>query len=129
LERGIPRRITLHGALDRDAVAAWMARADLLLQPSLFESYGMALAEACAVGLPALSFDVGAAQRLIADGSSGYVVAAGDWAAFAHRLDRLLAQPALRARFEHALAQTPVRPWQCAYAELSAAFDVLVGEV
>ena len=122
---GLADRSTLHGALDQDAVAAWMARADVLLQPSLFESYGMALAEACAVGLPAVSFDVGAAGRLIADGMSGYVVAARDWDAFTRRLDRLLAEPALRASFERALAQTPVRRWERAYADLNAAFDAL----
>ena len=39
---GLIQRIIFHGALSQPQVAAMMAATDLLLQPSIFESYGMA---------------------------------------------------------------------------------------
>lgn len=120
---GLGARITLHGALPREKVAVLMSEADLLLHPSLFESYGMVLAEARATRLPAVSFRVGAAQRLIEHGATGFLAAPGDWSAFARCLRRLLEDPALRPTFERNLARAPIRRWEHAYADLRSACE------
>jgi glycosyltransferase involved in cell wall biosynthesis len=119
--RGLSERIAFHGALSQLQVAARMAAADLLLQPSLFESYGMALAEAAAIGLPALAFRIGAAERLIRHEATGFLAPAGDWQAFGDYLAALIADPSLRARFERNLAAEPVRGWQATLADFQAA--------
>jgi glycosyltransferase involved in cell wall biosynthesis len=123
---GLRDRITLHGVLPQDEVAALMAKSDLLLHPSLFESYAMVLAEARAVGLPALSFRVGAAQRLIEHGATGFVAAAGDWSEFGRHLETLLAEPELRAALERNLAAAPVRGWDRTYAEFRAVCESML---
>ena len=71
---GLTERITFHGALPQEAVAALMADSDLFVCPSTFEAYGMAVAEAVAVGLPVLSNRVGAADQLIQHGVRHRVV-------------------------------------------------------
>jgi glycosyltransferase involved in cell wall biosynthesis len=50
-------RVVVHGALPHDQVAGVLARHDLLLLPSLGESFGQAIAEALAAGCPALVSD------------------------------------------------------------------------
>ena len=51
---GLADRLTFHGALGQQGVAALMACSDLFIFASRFEAYGMALAEAVAAGLPVL---------------------------------------------------------------------------
>ena len=123
---GLIGRITFHGVLSQHEVAVRMADADLLLQPSLFESYGMTLVEAAAVGLPALAFRVGAAERLVRHGSTGLLAPAGDWAAFGDYLCTLTADASLRATFERNLAAEPVRGWEATLADFRAACEAML---
>lgn len=118
---GLRARIVFHGELTQARVAARMAQADVLLHPSLFESYGMVLAEAAAVGLPAVAFRVGAAERLVRHGATGLLAGAADWDTLGRHLVALLEQPGLRARFECNLALSPVRDWDRALADFRAA--------
>ncbi|MPZ44022.1 MAG: glycosyltransferase [Betaproteobacteria bacterium] len=126
--KGLIERITFHGVQSQPQVAARMAAADLLLQPSLFESYGMALAEAAAVGLPALAFRVGAAERIVRHGTTGFVAPAEDWRAFGDYLRALIADPALRATFERNLAGEPVRGWEATFVDFRAACESMLAE-
>jgi glycosyltransferase involved in cell wall biosynthesis len=123
---GLIQSITFHGVLSQPQVAARMAAADLLLQPSLFESYGMALAEAAAIGLPALAFRVGAAERLVRHGSTGFLAPAGDWGAFGDYLRAFTADPSLRAAFQRNLAREPVRGWEATLADFRTACETLL---
>ena len=123
---GVGDRVVLHGALPQPQVAARMASADLLLHPSAFESYGMVLAEAAAVGLPAVAFRVGAAERLVAHGETGFVPPPGDWEAFGRHLAALLDDPGLRMRFERNLAARPVRRWDRTLDEFRAACETML---
>jgi glycosyltransferase involved in cell wall biosynthesis len=56
------------------------------------------IVEAMSCGLPVVSTDVGAIPEMIAEGETGFVVPALDDAALAGALERLVADPALRAR-------------------------------
>ena len=68
-------RVTLEGELDEAAVAERYDRADLFVLPTLYEGYGMAVAEALAHGVPVISTPTGAIPDLAADGG-GFVDAA-----------------------------------------------------
>jgi glycosyltransferase involved in cell wall biosynthesis len=109
---GLDARIRRYGPLDQTAIALLMANMDLFVFPSLFEAYGMALAEAAAAGLPALTTDVGAASHIYHHGSTGLVVPAGDTGDFETCLRELISNADLRERFRENLRACTPRTWQ-----------------
>ena len=99
----LPQRIRrrVHLALlpmdeaDENAVIvnALQRRADVVAQKSLAEGFGLTVAEAMWKGRPVVASDVGGIQDQIEDGVTGYLVGPTDLAAFADRVNRLLADP------------------------------------
>ncbi len=75
--------------------------------PTFREPWGLVVNEAMNQGLPVIASDaVGAvAGGLVRDGHNGLVVPAGDSDALAEAINRLAAEPALRARLGEAGAQ------------------------
>ncbi|MCB2015942.1 MAG: glycosyltransferase family 1 protein [Hydrogenophaga sp.] len=69
------------------------ASADLLLFPSLTETFGNVTLEALASGLPVLAFDCAAAAELIQDGHNGWLVPPGDSEAFVRAVVSLAQAP------------------------------------
>jgi glycosyltransferase involved in cell wall biosynthesis len=94
-------RIALVGAVGRDGIEALYARADILVSPSLYEGYGMVLAEALAHGLPLVASTGGAAAETVPD-SAALKVAPGDVDALSAALRRMIADPGLRRRLADA---------------------------
>lgn len=70
------------GMQSQDQLAACYASADLLLFPSLTETFGNVTLEALSSGLPVLAFDTAAAAEWVRHGHNGWVVPAGDAPAF-----------------------------------------------
>jgi glycosyltransferase involved in cell wall biosynthesis len=98
---GLGRRIALAGPLNDEQLGRLYAAADLFLMPSLYEGYGMALAEAMAHGLPIVSTTGGAAAETVPD-PAALKVPPGDETALATAIERLLVDPSLRARMADA---------------------------
>jgi len=87
-------RITRAGCLPPAGVAAELRRADLLVSASRDESFGMAVAEAVACGVPVLAFDTGEIATAVEDGRNGWLIPSrADDAMFARQLVSLLDQP------------------------------------
>jgi glycosyltransferase involved in cell wall biosynthesis len=78
-----------------------LASADIYVSPSHTEGFGRAVVEAMAAGLPVVATDIPAMRGIIEDGVEGVLVPAGDPAAMAAALGRLLGSrdgwPALSA--------------------------------
>lgn len=74
------------------------AAADAVLLPSEDEPLGLALLEGMAAGLPAVGARSGGIPEIIVDGVSGLLAEAGNPAAFAEALERVLTDDALRER-------------------------------
>ena len=94
---GLADRVDLIGDLDVAGLAVHYDRADLFVLATLYEGYGMAVAEALARGLPVISTATGAIPELVTD-EAGIVVPPGDLAAFTAALARVVGDPALRQR-------------------------------
>ena len=78
-------RIQYVGMLTRRAMLTAMKAATLLVQPSLvYETFGMAVLEAFATGLPAIVPDHGALNELVDSQRTGWHFRAGDAGALAH---------------------------------------------
>jgi glycosyltransferase involved in cell wall biosynthesis len=95
LERRCPDAV-FTGLLAPEAVAVTLASADVFVSPSAAGSFGAALLEAQACGLPAVVADGGGLRENLLPGRSGFVCRAGDAADFADRIGRLLRQPDMR---------------------------------
>ena len=85
-------RIVLTGAIDEAALAREFDAADLYVSASLFEGYGMALAEALAHGLPIVATRAGAIPRTVPPAAS-VLVSPGDADGLAEAIRSLLDQP------------------------------------
>src|SRR3954466_1219237 len=128
-ELRIGDRVDLLGDLDADALAIQYDRADLFVLPTLYEGYGMAVAEALARGLPVISTATGGIAELVGD-AAGIVVAPGDVAAFAAALARVLDDASLRARLAEGarLARNRLPTWDDTVSTIEAALAGSVGE-
>ena len=90
---GIGDRVTIVGRVPEHELAAWYRRAQILVSPSLYEGFGLPVAEAMASGTAVIASDGGALPELVADGDTGRVVAAGDVGALAGAIAGLIDSP------------------------------------
>lgn len=93
----LQERVKLGGSLDN--LESSLAQGDIFVMPSAFESFGRALAEACAVGLPGVGFAACCGvNEIIIDGKNGILVKEETAAALAQALACLMRAPELRER-------------------------------
>jgi glycosyltransferase involved in cell wall biosynthesis len=90
---GIGDRVTIVGRVSERELAAWYRRAQLLVSPSLYEGFGLPVAEAMASGTAVIASDGGALPELVADSETGRVVPAGNATALADAIGGLMALP------------------------------------
>lgn len=90
--RGRASSLGLDGAVtftgERDS-ADMFPSFDLFVQPSLYESQGLALLEAMAAGIPTIATDVGGVSDVVRDGETGLLVPPADPEALARTIVRL----------------------------------------
>jgi glycosyltransferase involved in cell wall biosynthesis len=77
----------------RHDVPELMAAADVFLHTATREGFGLAVAEAHAAGLPVVAADVGGVGEIVRDGISGILFPAGDPAAMARSMEKVLNAP------------------------------------
>jgi colanic acid/amylovoran biosynthesis glycosyltransferase len=96
---GLQDRITMHGYLSHDGVAALMHRAAMFVQHSVtdgqgnIEGFPVAIAEAMACALPVVSTRHSGIPEHVTDGVTGWLVAERDVGAMAEAMARLLEDP------------------------------------
>lgn len=98
---GLSDRVQLVGAVRERDLDAFYAKADLFVMSSLFEGYGMVLAEAMMRGLAIVTTTGGAASQTVPDGAA-LKVPPGDADALAAALDSAMGDPGLRHRLAEA---------------------------
>ena len=141
LRADLERRATRLGLADRVRFLGWrddapalMARADLLVCPSLHEPLGNVVIEAWAAGLPVVATASDGPAALIRDGDNGVLVPlpgrpAGGAAALARAIEDLAADPERRA----AIAAAGRRAYEAEFTEAAvvaqyrALFDRIAG--
>jgi len=99
LARHAPAHVRFRGSLPPSGVSAAMAKAALLVFPSLcYENFPLAVAEAMAHGLPVLASSGGAAVHMLEDGVSGGFARPGDVAEWRRTAAAMMAQPEMLRR-------------------------------
>jgi glycosyltransferase involved in cell wall biosynthesis len=121
---GLDGRVSLVGDLDHPALEQGYATADVFVLATRQETYGMAVGEALAHGLPVVATRTGAIPDLVGD-EAGLLVEPGDVAALAEALARVIGDAPLRRRLAEgaARARGRLRRWDEACARMATALD------
>ena len=120
---GLEDRVSLVGELDAAALALEYDRADVFVLATLYEGYGMAVAEALARGLPVVSTATGAIEEIVC--GAGRIVPPGNLDALTLALSSVLddagARDALAARARQVRDRLPT--WDDATTGLARALE------
>jgi glycosyltransferase involved in cell wall biosynthesis len=118
--------VTLLDELDADSLHECYDRADVFVLATLQETYGMAVAEALARGLPVVSTTTGAIPDLVGAGA-GLLVPPGNIGALAGALARVIGDAPLRARLADGARRVRerLRSWEQAVEEMAAVLERL----
>jgi phosphatidylinositol alpha 1,6-mannosyltransferase len=120
---------TFTGSLSGDDLAAFYASADVLVFPSVTDTFGNVVLEAMASGLPVVASDHGIGSELAAAGSVA-MFPAGESMALADEVERLVRDPGRRASLRDGgrrLAEC--RNWGAIWDELFADYGRVVGDI
>ena len=97
-ELGIQELVTFQGAKDQDTLVYYYSAADVVVMPSLYESFGMVAVEAMACGTPVVASKVGGLAYSVQEGQTGFLVPDRDAEALAAKIQVLLCDDNLRVR-------------------------------
>ncbi|GAA0241682.1 glycosyltransferase [Cryptosporangium japonicum] len=125
-QAGAADDITLTGALDRTAIRARLAAADLYLAPAQRESFGIAALEARSAGLPVIARTGSGVADFVRDGVDGWLV--GSEAQLLATVGGLLDDPGRLAGVgRHNRAVPPAVNWDVVLDRASALYDRAAG--
>jgi glycosyltransferase involved in cell wall biosynthesis len=99
---GIRERVEFAGFVSDAQRDAWLARARVCVCASHKEGFGLTVIEANALGTPNVASDAPGLRDTVRHGETGFLVADGDVAQFADRIDALLGDDALAERMSRA---------------------------
>jgi L-malate glycosyltransferase len=93
---GVGTIIDFKGEIPHSDVPKVLNTFDIYCAPSIAESFGVAVLEASACGLPVIVTDVGGLPEVVMDNETGFIVKAKDPQALAEKLYQLVLNPDLR---------------------------------
>jgi glycosyltransferase involved in cell wall biosynthesis len=92
----IAERVTFTGFVPNDNLADHYTTADILINPSFSESFGMSLIEAMACGLPVVATRVGGMPEIVEEGRTGLLVESGNVVELSNAISTLIENESLR---------------------------------
>lgn len=95
-ELDLQNLVTFAGKIPNEKIPQYMAASDLLVLPSLSESFGIVNLEAMASGLPIVATHVGGVPEIVIDGKNGFLVEPGNPKQIAEKVLLLLESNELR---------------------------------
>lgn len=122
---GIAEHVWIPGVLSGPALDEAYHRADLVVAPSLVESYGMVVADALRRGIPVIASDVGGLPEATRTTSAAILVPPGDRVALGTALCRWMSDPARRAQLTAAARRDRLRVpgWNDTAARIATALE------
>lgn len=97
-EYGIEKIVTVLGEISREEKIRRLRACELYVQPSYFEGFGLAQAEAMGCGACVITCPVGAVEEVV--GSAGLYVEPGDAAGLADAIDQMVTNTVLRRQYQ-----------------------------
>ncbi len=80
-------------------VLEYYKNSNIFIHPSESESFGIVIAEAMAMKLPVISFDVGAISEIVQNNKTGYLIKPFDITSFVIKLEKIIIDKRLRDNF------------------------------
>ena len=93
---GLADRFQFTGLVPPSRIPELLASTDLVVHTSYREGLARVLPQSLLAGRPVVSYDIDGAREVVHDAVTGYLVAPGDVATLAARIEQLAASPALR---------------------------------
>jgi len=84
--------VTVKSNLLNTVVAKELASSHLCISTSYFETFGVSVAEAIAMGIPTITVDNGAARDFVKDYENGLIVEMGDYKTIADYINKIMLQ-------------------------------------
>ena len=97
------------GRLDQAEIVREMHAAHVLVLPSVFEGFGLVIAEAMATGMPVIASTHSAGPDLMREGRDGFVLEPDDVEGLAQRLETLRADRSGHRKWEFPRPSRPAR--------------------
>ncbi|MCX6829226.1 MAG: glycosyltransferase [candidate division Zixibacteria bacterium] len=121
-------RVKFVGYIENDQVPSILAEHDIMVMPSLAESFGVAALEGAAVGLPVIASDVGGIPEVVEDGETGILVRPGDPESLAEAIMKLASDVELRKRMGKAGKEMVGRKyrWQASIDQMVQLYERLM---
>lgn len=115
---------TYKGRMSQEGVADEMRRSHLLVLPSVFEGFGLVIAEAMATGMPVIASTHSAGPELIEHGVNGFIVEPWDVDAISTHIDALAADPRIAVDMgQNAAKAATEMSWDAHAIRLGALLD------
>jgi len=123
---GLEQRVSCVGDLDPDDLASLYDQADVFVLATRRETYGMAVAEALARGLPIVSTTTGAIPEMV-DEEAGVLVPPGDVTALQRALSRVIDDGVFRSRLAAGARRAAERlpTWDESVRRVAAALEAV----
>ena len=123
---GIASKVRFVGGVPQAEVATWLQAADFAVQPSYFEAFGIAAAEAMATGLPVIATDVGGYRDYVEPEVTGDRVPPKDVDALASAIHTMVTDGDRRRRLGANARQAAARfDEDVVFTQFAALFDRL----
>lgn len=119
--------VVFTGRVEQKRMPELYAMADLFVFPSTMDTFGMAVLEAQACGLPALVTNIGGPQELISDGETGLVLPADKVDVWAEAVERMSAIMACDPKAFDAMRQASRRKVVSRFGWNEALIDLFKG--
>jgi len=124
----IADRVIFTGQISHLLLQDYFQRADVLINPSVSEAFGMSLVEAMATGTPTICTDVGGMSEIVQHDETGLVVPPAQPAAMANAIVQLLSNKPLREQMGEAGRARAVDmfSWQAIATSLQHQYSLLL---
>lgn len=108
---GIVDCVTWHGYISNEKLINFYLEADVLVQPSLYEGFGLPVVEAMACGLPVVCTDAGSLPEITGD--AAMIVPANNTEAMAQAIADILIHPEVAMQLsEKGIKRTSIFSWK-----------------
>ncbi len=124
---GVLSHVNIIGPISNYEVPNWLAKGDIFLNTTRFESFGVSVLEAALIGLPIVTTNVGELSYLWENQKTAMLVSQNDPEAMAAAIQRILIEPGLAERLsQNARKKAEQYDWSVILPQWEALFAEVI---